>query len=155
MSENDLAARLPEVGEFVRGHGTLVRVEEIPPELQPPPKKVYIFEQNDARWEVRFGNEVLSHSSKHNEFYGQHTAVPFVIKEAKAYCKKNKIGPKHALEVVVIRIVDEEQKVPARDENCYDRQFIDFAGAHQYASHKNISETVVWTSRKPKVLPKG
>ena len=40
--------RLPEIDEFVRHHGRLVAVEEIPPPPQPPPKKDYIFEDIEA-----------------------------------------------------------------------------------------------------------
>lgn len=51
--------RLPDPGEFVRGVGTLLRTEVVPPPPQPPPETDWIFEDMNARGELRRRGRVL------------------------------------------------------------------------------------------------
>ena len=77
MNKNE--PRLPIVGEFVRHHGTLIAIEEVPPKPQPPPKIDYIFEEIEARCEMRHKGEVIKEIQTLWDFYGLETSVKSAI----------------------------------------------------------------------------
>ena len=147
---NKTERRLPEMGEYVRGQGTLVAVENIAPP-PPPAGKHYIFEEITARVELRLGSEVLSQICSLWDFFGKETSVATAIREAKEYASERNIGPKSELEVVVIRAVEQVRKLPAKNRgNPYNPDFCLFEPL-EIGSKVNLPdpvETVSWSSRE-------
>ena len=146
--------RIPDVKDFVRGIGKLVRVETVPPPPQPPPEIHYIFEEINARTELRLGDEVVKEVQTLNDFYGEGTSVESSIEEAKKMAAKRKLGPKSELEIVVIEIrsLSRHLRDDSKKDNFYDRDFVAFKDLERYASRNNLpepKEKIVWTSRKP------
>ena len=142
---------LPEIGEYVRGQGTLVAIQDIVPP-PPPVDKDYIFEEITARVELRLGVEVLNEICTLWDAYGLETSVKVATGEAQRYASERKIGSGSDLEVVVIRIIEQVRKRPHREENFYDRTFSSFKSL-EVGSKANLPdpvENVVWSSKKEK-----
>lgn len=144
--------RLPEIGEYVRGQGTLIAVQDIVPP-PPPVDRDYIFEEITAKVELRLGAEVLNEVCTLWDAYGLEDSVKSAIEEALQYVSKRKIGPKSDLEVVVIKRVERVRKRPQRStENFYDGSFYSFKSL-ETGSKANLPDpvrTVVWSSREGK-----
>jgi len=143
--------RLPEIGEYVRGQGTLVAVQDIV--LPPPPvDKDYIFEEITAKVELLLGSEVLNEVCTLWDAYGKETSVKAAIAEAKRYASERKIGPGSDLEVVVIKRVEQVRKRPNREENFYDKTFSSFKSLEfgRLANLPDRVETVAWSSKEAK-----
>jgi hypothetical protein len=142
--------RLPEIGEYVRGQGTLVAVQEIVPQLLPV-DKYYIFEEISARVELRLGAEVIKHVVTLWDFYGKGKSIEGAIEKAQEYVSKKGIGPQSELEVVVIKIVEQIRKLPNQyGENLRDPTFVSFesSGTGSKANLPDPVEAVVWSSKK-------
>lgn len=141
--------RIPEVGEYVRGVGTLVKTEEVPPPPQPPPEVDYIFEEITAHCELRLNGKKISEFESLWDAYGKESSVQSAIEAAKEYAKKNGIGAKSDLEVVAVKECDFARKRPNDKENFYDKNFKSFdskeRGARWDVPAKII--TVVWSSK--------
>lgn len=145
-----LKQRLPEIGEYVRGQGTLIAVQHIIPP-PPPVDKDYIFEEITAEVKLRLGDEVLNEIASLWDAYGKGTSVESAIEDAKKYASERNIGPKSELEVMVIKIVEQVRKRPEKfsTENFYDPTFISFVSL-ETGSKWNLPdpvETIVWSSR--------
>ena len=144
--------RLPEIGEYVRGQGTLVAVQDIVPP-PPPADRDYIFEEITARVELGPGSEVLKEICTLWDADGLESSVKAAIKGAKKYASQKGIGPKSELEVVVIKHTEQVRKRPDRNaENLYNRDFLSFEYL-KYGSKLNLPdpvETVVWSSKEVK-----
>lgn len=141
--------RLPEVGEFVRQHGRLIAVEVVPPPPPPPPQKDYIFEEIEARCEIRRNGELFKELHTNNDFYGLETSVKVAIEEMEAMAAQQQIGPESELEIVVVRVTSYFRARPQDKENLYDRKFVDFEPIPRW-SRNNVpgeTETVVWSSK--------
>ena len=142
--------RLPEIGEYVRGQGTLVAVQDIVPP-PPPVDKDYIFGEITAGVELRLGIEVLNKVCTFWDAYGKETSVEAAIGEAKKYASERKIGPGSELEVVVIKTVEQTRKRPnRREENFYDKTFFSFEPL-EVMSKVGLPDpvkTVVWSSKE-------
>ena len=144
--------RLPEIGEFVRHHGTLVAVEATQPEPPPLPRKDYIFEVIEARCEIRHNGKAIQYLQALNDFYGLGTSVKVAIKEMKAHAIQEKIGLESDIEVVVIKVVTQYRNWSKPEENFYDKTFFDFMMTN--GSQRNLPdpvETIVWSSKSKKV----
>jgi len=61
--------KIPAIGEYVRHVGKLIRIEDEIPQPQPISKD-YIFEEIDARIEVKLGDTVLKTIGAYSDFYG-------------------------------------------------------------------------------------
>lgn len=140
--------RLPNVGEFVRHHGKLLEVREIPPPPQPPPTKHYIFEEISARTELRMNGRKLKEITTFNDFYGLESCVEAAIEEMKNYAKREKLTPTSEVEAVVIRVVTQFAATPKDRENFYDGTFTDFEQVRSHGLADEV-ERVVWSSKKP------
>ena len=144
--------RLPEIGEYVRGEGTLVAIENILP-VSPPVQKDYIFSEITARVELRLADEVLNKVCTLWDAYGKDTSVKAAIEEAQRYASERKIGPCSDLEVVVIKTVEQVRKRPQKnEENFYNPDFFSFKPP-EYGSKANLPDpvrTIVWSSREAK-----
>lgn len=137
--------RLPNIGEYVRGVGTLVSIEDYTP--PPPPLiKHYIFEEITARCEVRLNGETLNKFNSVWDFYGKAWSVEDAIKTAREYAKRQKLGPKSDIEVVAIKEIHQVKKQPRMDVNSYDPQFINFERIYD-SSLPGPVEEVVWSSK--------
>lgn len=143
--------RLPQIGEYVRGHGTLVSIEIVPPPPQPPPREDYIFQEITARAEVRFGREVLKSLGTYNDHYGLETSIRAARETAEGYAKVHGIPPDGQLEVVVVRVASHFRARPENKEAFYDRKFFAFEPLRtRYDSGvPPETEEVVWSSAWP------
>jgi len=137
------------VGEFVRHVGRLVEIQTVPPKPQPPPIKDYIFEDIEARCEIRLNGKTIKEIQTFNDFYGLGTGVKSAINEMREYATKEGLGPKNDIEIVVIRIVRQFVARPKDQENFYDRTFFDFQPivACSCSEHEQSNETIVWSSK--------
>lgn len=145
------APRLPQVGEYVRHHGTLVAIEEVTPPPLPPPTGEYIFEEIVARWEVRLHGNWMRDGNYITDFYGKGTSVEEAVREAKSWAATQGITPQSDLEVVVIKTVSHFRALPKQQENFYDRTFLDFEPL-SYGSRRGVIpevETIEWSSKTP------
>lgn len=135
--------REPNPGEFVRGVGHLLRVEDVTP---PPPPKAedFIFEQVTARIEIRTPKgKVIKSGPVLTEFYGQGTATESAIEEAKRYIDE------YAPNVIAVVEVREQYRFrPTTDRNFYDRQFCGFSMTETGSRHglPDPAEKEVWRS---------
>lgn len=150
--------RLPEVGEFVRGVGTLAEVVTIPPPTQPPPTTVYVFEALNAQCRVLLNGKVFKTGSTYNDFYGLGSCVKEAIKDAKAFVRCEKIKKTGPIEVVVVKITSRAARLrnvrPDYCVNFYDKTFVAFENSsdgHDLPSDYEDTEEVVWSSRNERV----
>ena len=139
--------RLPKVGEFVRGVGTLVSVEE--PQPTPPPPKRYIFETLSGRVEIRLGAEVLQTRSEWNDFYGKDSGLKSALEEAKKYAQENGISADSDIEVVVLLVVERRWFVVVpRRENFYNKEFCAFDSPGHSGMPDDPEPKDVWSSKR-------
>lgn len=137
--------RLPEVGDYVRTYGKLVKIEDV------TPKEIildYIFEEEEARIEGRINGKTVKVYSTFNDFYGPGTCVQSAIKEAK---RQNEWLGESNLEFVVIKVVSQVRKRPSEHEreNFYDKGFRAMNNLN-HGCHWNLPdkvETLVWSSK--------
>ena len=136
--------RLPEVGEYVRGTGRLVSVEDVTPS---PPAKVedWIFESVEAQVVVQSLTEkVIDEKGTYNEFYGEGTAVTTAIEEARKLAEHFGDG----VVLVVVKRTSRHRARPTREENFYAREFMDFKHL-DHGCCRGIpepTEEIVWRS---------
>ncbi len=144
--------RLPNIGEFVRNVGTLIKVDEIQP---PPPQivKEYIFEEISARVEIRFNGEQIKYLETLNDFYGLGTSIESAIEDAKGYATSYKINADNDLEIVVIKIVSQYRAKQNGRESIYQKEFYNFSSLDTYDRQRDLPEpieTVVWSTKSVK-----
>jgi hypothetical protein len=116
--------RLPNVGEFVRGTGTLVKIVEPPP--PPPPPAEYIFEKVSARYEMRRNGEVLTVGNSLWDFAGLSSCIEAAIAEARKWAATKGITAASEVEVVVVKETSYYRATPAREASLYDKDFLSF-----------------------------
>lgn len=157
MNETEKRPREPKIGEFVRGVGKLIAIQDRTPPPPPVPVKDHIFEEITARTELWLGDELLKEMGTLWDFHGLETSVKTATKEAKEYAAKRHIRPKSELEIRVIRIASQMRKHPKGRESFYDKQFIEFeAASHgcRYDLPEDV-ETLAWSSRQGQTVQKG
>lgn len=141
--------RFPEIGEYVRGMGRLLRIESVEPPPPPVPDKDYIFEEITAEKQMRLNGEVLKTYGTLWDFYGCEKSVETAIEEAKAMAKDKKIGPTNDIEIVVIKRVHQQRKQPDGKPSNYDGAFLNLE-PKQYGCCMGLPEdvsTIVWSSK--------
>lgn len=140
--------RIPKVGEYVCGQGTLVKVEDVTP--PPPPKQThYIFEVIEAHCEVRLGKRVLdAFEYVWDDLVGKGSSVKPVIDAAKKYAAKWQLGPKSDLEVVAVKVVRHVRRHIKAGENFYDETFRGFETIK--VGYDRYAQRVVWSSKRGK-----
>ena len=149
MEENK--PRLPKKGEYVKHQGLLIDVKKIQPPI-PKPIINYIFEERNARKEIRFKDgTVLNELETLNDFYGLGTGEETAIKELKKYCKKKEIGENSDVEAFVVRDIYHIIKKPENKPNFYDKTFLNFENVSNI-SHLKHEEIDVWSSKKGQIL---
>lgn len=142
--------RLPNVGEYVRGTGVLIKIEQAPPSPPPPqPPPDYIFEDTSARWELRRKGETLTTFTTFSDFYGLGTSVTSAVEAAMKYAEEQAIDANSEVEVVVVRIVTYSRERPSNKENIYAPAFRYFESVVD-SSRYNVPEEVeadVWSTK--------
>ncbi len=147
----DKKLKLPKIGEHVRNVGKLVAVESIQPPA-PKPYKLYIFEEREARCELRLGSEVLKHIETLNDFYGLGSGVKTAIEEMKEYAAKRNLTGSSELEVVVVKITRQYRKMLIERDNMYQPGYASFGDLPDYMAQKGLPEPVeeiAWSSKEP------
>lgn len=147
MKDNQL--KIPEVGEFVRNIGKLIKVETIQPP-PPPPYTDYIFEEEEARCELRYNGETIKHITTLNDFYGLGAGVTTAITEMKNYCRNHNIHPYNDLEVVVIKIIRQYRANKLDKGAFYSEGYYDFETKGEYSSQRGLpepTEEIIWSSK--------
>lgn len=145
-----MGKKVPEVGEYLRGTGKLIAVEEVPPKPEEVVKD-FIFEEITAHCELRIGAEVIKEIVNYWDFYGRETSVESAIKTAQEYAANRGIGPNSPMEVVVIKVtVQRRKRLKPHAENKYANEYFDFASLEwgdQHGLPPAVKE-VVWYSSK-------
>jgi len=146
VSENK-TSRLPEIGEFVRNYGTLVRVEDVTP--QQAVVMDYVFESISARLEARVNGKLIKQYSEINDFYGLATCVDLARQEA---AEQLKWFGESDLEFVVVKITKQARMRPHKNngENYYADRFRAMENL-THGSRWNVAEEreeVVWSSKQ-------
>jgi hypothetical protein len=143
--------KIPAVGEYVEHVGIFIRSETIEPPPPPDPEIDYIFEEVEARCELRLGDEVIDKIKTLNDWYGLETSVKTTIEDMKEYAEKRKLSSKSELEVVVIKVVRQYRARPVKiDRISY---CPDFESLEYYKATRGLpepTETIVWSSKKTK-----
>jgi hypothetical protein len=140
--------KIPQVGEYVRNVGKLIKIEDVTP-MPPPIEKDYIFEYIEARCELIFRDEVIQELGTYNDFYGLGTSVETAIKEMKEYAEKKQIVKDSELEVRVTKVVSQMRMKPSNQDNFYAPEYCDFE-YKKVGGDSNLPEpveTIVWSSK--------
>ena len=102
----------PAIGEHVHRVGTLVAIEEIPPEPKPP-QVDYIFEEIHAKCKLMRKGKFIDELGSYNDFYGYETSIKTAIEEMREYCLslcsfklRVQIRLKNKRDVIVGKITD-------------------------------------------------
>lgn len=141
--------RTPDVGDFVRGTGKLLKIEHIQPP-PPPSYDTYIFEEITARCELRLKQEVIHHIQTLNDFYGIGTSVETAIKEMKEYARQKKLTSKSEIAVVVLKVVSQFRARTTSLKNSYEKEYPDFRYA-DWPEQRGLPDpiiTIAWTSKE-------
>jgi hypothetical protein len=142
--------KIPVIGEYVRNIGTLVKIETIQPPT-PAPYKEYIFEEIEARCELRRYDEQLDKIEELNDFYGKETSIKTAIKDMIEYCKIHRITKDSEVEVIVVKVARQYRATPTGKVEFWDKKFADFKPLDNYQSERDLPEpieTIVWSSKK-------
>lgn len=141
MKPNEVL-RIPEVGEYVRTLGRLVKVEEIPQ----PTLVDYIFEEVSATVRSLAGGRPLNEHGSFNEYYGEGTAVEAAIKEARRL--HSHYG--RSLTFIVERRTEQTRKrLPEYPSECIRAKGIANFVSTDWASQRDLPDPVVeivWSS---------
>lgn len=143
--------RIPEVGEFVRGLGKLVAIQEFPP-VAPPSD--YIFEETECRIESYANGKFIQAFGTFHEHFGEGTA----FSNAMADCKKlqKQYGP--GIEFRIVKKTWQTRERTTHVPNYYQNDVMNFAKL-EYGSGRDLPqdrEEVVWSSaKKPKSAKKA
>ncbi len=154
MSEKNL--RYPEVGQFIKHIGKLIKVDVINPP-PPPSYEEFIFEEISAKIEVKRFGKLIEGLGEYSDWYGLEDSVKSAIEEAKEYCVENQIGKDSELEVVVTRVATYVRKSPTNKAEFWSREgyddnkgWMDFKPCDNYRYCRDVPEpieTVVWSSK--------
>jgi hypothetical protein len=139
--------RLPVIGEFVRGVGTLHAIEQ-PPPSHPPLE--YIFAEISARKEMRRRGHLIRKLDTLNDFYGRGTSVEMAIQEMKKLAELEEITADSEVELVVVRVVSYFRAHPDSSKNVYDKRFVNMETL-PHGSQWNVpddEEAEVWSSQR-------
>lgn len=143
----DTKPRLPKKGEYVRMHGVLIDVKTIQPPT-PKPYKEYVFEERDARKELRFKDgRVLDTLSTLNDFGGLGSGEKTAIEELMETAKEMGLDMDSDVEAVVVRETCQYVAIPLKKPNFYDRSFFDFEHK-SHGSELTREEMDVWSSKR-------
>lgn len=129
--------RVPQVGEYVRGQGTLVAVEDVTPVVETVLD--YIFQSE--RYEVRIiaNGYVLDTHHTLNEGY-----------EAEAIESAKRLSSKYGsgVEMQVVKITERVRMRPQSFSTMYDPEFVDMKYSENGAKRgmPKDREEVIWTS---------
>ena len=140
--------KIPEVGEYVRNMGRLIKIEDIVPP-PPPIDKDYIFEDIEAKCELIYKGTFIKSLGIFNDFYGIGTSVETAIKEMKEYATEMEITEESDLEVRITKVVSQVRMQSVDRENIYKKGYKDFE-TKKWGSKQNLPEpieTIVWISK--------
>jgi hypothetical protein len=139
--------KIPTIGEYVRNIGTLVKIETVQPPI-PAPYKEYIFEDIEAKCELRLGEEVLNEIETLCDFYGLGTGLQTAIDEMKDYAKRRGLNKNSEVEVVVIKVISQYRKKIIDTPNYSAKEYVNFD--YVYRNTRDLPEPikqVVWSSK--------
>lgn len=126
-------------------YGTLVEIQDMTPKVDV--QHDFIFEDTEARLEMRINGKLVDNVATFNNFYGKDTCVAAAIDEAK---KKILWYGESSMEFVVVKVTSRRRMRPDRGqrENLYDSEFRAMS-ALEYGSKKDLPDDIeedVWSS---------
>lgn len=121
MKNKDGTPRMPEVGEYVRGLGRLVSLEDVTPEIKP--MTGYIFEDLSATVEMWMNGKKLKECVTFNDIYGFESCIKAALEEVSDL--KEQYGD--GMEFKIIKHTDYGCMMPWHEgSNFYDSDFKQF-----------------------------
>lgn len=137
--------RTPNIGEYVRGTGTLIEIQDGKP--PPPPPKVYIFEVFEAETDLYLHDRKIQNLSSIWDFHGLKRSISEAIKEAKEYCKKYGVDGNSESEVRVTQILSKRRCHQTDEKNYYVEEFKTYKPIGSGSGGGDPVRTIVWTSK--------
>lgn len=135
MSEKEIP-RMPEVGEYVRGIGRLVSVDDITPEVKQ--MTGYMFEELSATVEMWMNGNKLKECVTFNDIYGFETCLKAALEEVEDLKKQFGDG----MEFKIIKHTDYGCMMPWHEgSNFYDSGFRQFKNVEDFRTHYNHLKT--------------
>ena len=142
MSEKQL--KIPEVGEYLRHVGRLVKIENSKP--LPPPPDDYIFEETEYKMFMKRNGEILKGFGAFMD-----EAKDDAIKEMTDYAKSHNITKDSEVELVVVEERIQYRMRPTHRRNFYAEAYTDFE-VIDTGSRRGLPEPklkVIWSSKTP------
>lgn len=148
MSETEIP-KIPDVGDYVRGLGKLVAVEDVTPQVKP--MTGYVFEILSATVEMWANGNKLKECVTFNDLGGEESCLKSAVEEAESLIEHYGNG----VEFRVMKNTDYDCKAPWHEgSNFYDskfRQFRDMAAFHHgnIYNHMKVPQSkseLYWTS---------
>jgi len=129
--------RIPEVGDYVKGHGKLISLHDV----TPPVQKItaYLFESHDATVVLRVNGIDVKHFVTLHSLWGIESCLENAVEEAESYAKKY-YG--EGIEIVVLHNISHVLgEIDRFKQNYHDRRFHGFtASDHSYEIRDQIPE---------------
>lgn len=142
--------KIPEVGEYLRGTGTLIKIEKIQRSPESFVEYEYIFERITATGEMRRKGKTIQTFSTFWDHYGLNTSVEQCIDDMKHFAEDEDINKNSEVELVVIKTTTHRRFVPVPRYNFYSPQHISFDTIviGYRANLPPEKSEIVWSSRK-------
>lgn len=140
--------KIPEIGTYLRGTGTLRAIEEIPPQPVPPTHD-YIFEEITAYVELRLNGKMVSKGGTYWDAYGLGSSVDSAKEEAVKWLKDYAITTASEMEVVVVKVASLQRKHQTHERNHYEEEYAEFRSRAVGGQWKlpDDKKEVVWSSK--------
>jgi hypothetical protein len=133
--------KIPQVGEYLRDVGKLIKVEEIVPTQ---PQKDYIFEDIEYKCDLYLDDELLKSLTTYGNFR-QHA-----IDDMSKYCADRKINKNDRLEMRITEVKTQVRRQFTSKESFYNEGYPEFVRKDIgcYLNLPEPVETIVWSSKK-------
>lgn len=127
--------RLPKIGEFVKGLGTVVEIRDVTPPPPPPPKaEHYVFSAAVYYCELRANGKCIVN-------YATHPDKEFIKKAARRHAEE--VGPSDMV-FVVVQSTRHEIKAAGRGRHHEDVEFCRFGDPKGHHTVPNDIDKDVW-----------
>lgn len=142
--------RIPEIGEYVRGIGTLIRKDNVEPKPTPPPEHEWVFEEVTAEVELLVCDVKVTSYCVFCDGGELNSSIDTAKHEAKKVAVNLKVKADGETEIRVVRIVEHCRKQPSDlMPNYYQKDVLNFDPL-KWGCKRDMPDpvrTVVWSTR--------